>query len=140
MTIHQAKKFRAIPLERKTPVPSDIDIAQAATLKPIREVAEELGLLPDDLEYYGDYKAKVKLSVLNRLESRPNGIYVDVTAITPTPLGEGKVNIRLLVSRLKEVGYDGPLTIEREISGEKQIIDILAAKRLLEQWIEPSPQ
>ena len=52
-----------------------------------------------------------------------------------TPLGEGKVNIPRLVSKLKELGYDGPLTIEREISGEQQTTDILAAKRLLEQLI-----
>ncbi len=51
------------------------------------------------------------------------------------PLGEGKVNVRALISRLKEVGYDGPLTIEREISGEEQIKDILSAKALLEEII-----
>ena len=51
------------------------------------------------------------------------------------PLGEGKVNIRALVKRLKEVGYDGPLTIEREISGEEQDKDIRSAKALLEELI-----
>jgi methylenetetrahydrofolate dehydrogenase (NADP+) / methenyltetrahydrofolate cyclohydrolase / formyltetrahydrofolate synthetase len=74
----------------KYPVPSDIDIAQAATLRPIKDVAESVGLLPEELELYGNYKAKVKLEVLDRLKDVPNGKYVDVTAITPTPLGEGK--------------------------------------------------
>jgi formate--tetrahydrofolate ligase len=69
---------------------SDIEIAQAAKMKPIIEIAESIGLAEDDLELYGKYKAKVKLEVLDRLKDRPNAKYVDVTAITPTPLGEGK--------------------------------------------------
>jgi formyltetrahydrofolate synthetase len=72
------------PLKLKSPVPSDLEIAQAATLKPISQIAEEIGLLPEELLLYGPYKAKVKLSVLERLADRPNGKYVDVTAITPT--------------------------------------------------------
>jgi formate--tetrahydrofolate ligase len=69
---------------------SDIEIAQAAKMKPIIEIAESIGLNEDDLELYGKYKAKVKLEVLNRLKDKPDAKYVDVTAITPTPLGEGK--------------------------------------------------
>jgi len=69
---------------------SDIEIAQAAKMKPIIEIAESMGLEEDDLELYGKYKAKIKLEVLDRLKSRPDAKYVDVTAITPTPLGEGK--------------------------------------------------
>jgi methylenetetrahydrofolate dehydrogenase (NADP+)/methenyltetrahydrofolate cyclohydrolase/formyltetrahydrofolate synthetase len=71
-------------------VPSDIDIAQAAELEPIIEVARGVGLTEDDLDLYGKFKAKVHLDVLQRLKGRPNGKYIDVTAITPTPLGEGK--------------------------------------------------
>jgi methylenetetrahydrofolate dehydrogenase (NADP+)/methenyltetrahydrofolate cyclohydrolase/formyltetrahydrofolate synthetase len=71
-------------------VPSDLDIAQAAKMKPIAEIAKHLGLLEDELEFHGKYKAKVPLSVLNRIKNRPSGKYIDVTAITPTPLGEGK--------------------------------------------------
>lgn len=71
-------------------VPSDLEIAQAATLKPIIEIAESVGLTADDLDLYGKYKAKVHLDVLDRLANVPNGKYIDVTAITPTPLGEGK--------------------------------------------------
>ncbi len=71
-------------------VPSDLEIAQAATLKPIIEIAESVGLSQDDLDLYGKYKAKVHLDVLSRLANVPDGKYIDVTAITPTPLGEGK--------------------------------------------------
>ncbi|MFZ5908577.1 MAG: formate--tetrahydrofolate ligase [Chloroflexota bacterium] len=84
------RKFTPSPLKLRTPVPSDIEIAQEATLKPVMQIAEELGILPDELELYGNYKAKVKLEILERLKDRPDGKYIDVTAITPTPLGEGK--------------------------------------------------
>lgn len=78
------------PLKVRDPVPSDIEIAQEAELKPIRALAEELGLESQELELYGDYKAKVSLDVLERLKDEPDGKYVLVTAVTPTPLGEGK--------------------------------------------------
>jgi methylenetetrahydrofolate dehydrogenase (NADP+)/methenyltetrahydrofolate cyclohydrolase/formyltetrahydrofolate synthetase len=71
-------------------VPSDLEIAQAAQLRPIVEVALRLGILEDELEPHGKWKAKVKLDILDRLSDRPNAKYIDVTAITPTPLGEGK--------------------------------------------------
>ncbi len=93
------KEFRPIPLKLKSPVPSDIEIAQDADLKPISLVAEELGLLPDEIEFYGPVKAKVKLDVLDRLKDKPDGIYVDVTAITPTPLGEGKTTTTVGLSQ-----------------------------------------
>jgi formate--tetrahydrofolate ligase len=69
---------------------SDIEIAQEAKMKPIVEIAKDLGIEEDELELYGKYKAKVELSLLERLKDKPNGKYIDVTAITPTPLGEGK--------------------------------------------------
>ena len=77
-------------MKRLNPVPSDLEIAQAAELKPILDIAASLGLAPDDLDLYGKYKAKVHLDVLEKFADRPQGKYVDVTAITPTPLGEGK--------------------------------------------------
>jgi methylenetetrahydrofolate dehydrogenase (NADP+)/methenyltetrahydrofolate cyclohydrolase/formyltetrahydrofolate synthetase len=89
-TRKEGKPFTRIPLKLRTPVPSDIEIAQDSDLKPISLIAEELGLHPDEIEFYGPHKAKVKLEVLERLNDIPNGKYVDVTAITPTPLGEGK--------------------------------------------------
>ena len=81
------------------PVPSDIDIAQAAELLPVVKVAAGLGLGEDDLDLYGKYKAKIHLDVLDRLKDRPLGHYVDVTAITPTPLGEGKTTTTVGLSQ-----------------------------------------
>ena len=69
---------------------TDVEIAQAAQMKPISQVAAELGLGEDDLELYGKYKAKVSLSVWDRLRDRPNGKLILVSAINPTPAGEGK--------------------------------------------------
>jgi len=69
---------------------SDLEIAQKATMKPIVEIARALGIRDDELELYGNYKAKVDLKILDRLAGKPVGKYIDVTAITPTPLGEGK--------------------------------------------------
>jgi methylenetetrahydrofolate dehydrogenase (NADP+)/methenyltetrahydrofolate cyclohydrolase/formyltetrahydrofolate synthetase/formate--tetrahydrofolate ligase len=73
-----------------TKVPSDIEISRAAKPLAISEIAARAGILPAELEPYGDVKAKVKLSILDRLAKGKNGKYIDVTAITPTPLGEGK--------------------------------------------------
>ena len=64
---------------------SDLEIAQAATLRPILDIAESVGLQKEDLEPYGWYKAKVHLDVRDRLAERPSARYIDVTAITPTP-------------------------------------------------------
>ena len=71
-------------------MPSSLEIAQAATLRPIADIAAELGLEDEEVELYGRYKAKVSLGVLDRLADRPDGKLIDVTAITPTPAGEGK--------------------------------------------------
>ncbi|HLK49124.1 MAG TPA: formate--tetrahydrofolate ligase, partial [Bryobacteraceae bacterium] len=81
------------------PVPSDIEIAQAATPVPIDRIAAEAGILPEELELYGKSKAKVHLSVRDRLNNVPNGKYVVVTAITPTPLGEGKTTTTVGLSQ-----------------------------------------
>jgi len=86
-------------LKRRSPVPTDIIIAQEAELKPIAKIAEELGLLPDEFDLYGKYIAKVSPKVLERLADVPDGKYVDVTAITPTPLGEGKTTTTVGLSQ-----------------------------------------
>ena len=91
--------FVATPIDIKSPVPADFEIAQNATLKPITQVARELGILDSELELYGHYKAKVRLDVLERLADVPDGKYVDVTAITPTPLGEGKTTTTVGLSQ-----------------------------------------
>ena len=69
---------------------SDIEIAQSTVMKPIVEIAESIGLEADDIELYGKYKAKVSLKVWERLKDKPSGKLVLVTAINPTPAGEGK--------------------------------------------------
>jgi formyltetrahydrofolate synthetase len=83
----------------KRPVPSDIEIAQAAEPLPISQIAEEAGLLPEELDLYGQKKAKIHLSVRDRLKDVPNGKYIVVTAITPTPLGEGKTTTTVGLSQ-----------------------------------------
>ena len=91
--------FKPTKLKLRRPVPSDIEIAQEAKIKPILQVAKELGIRENELELYGPYKAKVKLEILERLKNRPNGKYIDVTAITPTPLGEGKTTTTVGLSQ-----------------------------------------
>ncbi len=71
-------------------MPSDLEIAQKARLQPICRIAKKLGILNKEIELYGKYMAKISLDILKRLKNRPNGKFVTVTAITPTPLGEGK--------------------------------------------------
>jgi len=104
-----AIRFEGIKLNLRRPVPSDIEIAQDAYVKPIAQIAEEMGILPEELEFYGPYKAKVKLEILKRLADRPNGTYIDVTAITPTPLGEMRTMPGLPT---RPVFYDVDLDLE----------------------------
>jgi len=91
--------FKPTKLKLLRPVPSDIEIAQAGKLKPILQIAQELGIKESELELFGPYKAKIKLEILDRLAKRKNGKYIDVTAITPTPLGEGKTTTTVGVSQ-----------------------------------------
>ena len=86
----KARHIKPLPLKLVTPVPSDIAISRSQKPKPVTMVANEVGILPHELEPYGAYKAKVDLTLLQRLGHRRNGRYVLVTGITPTPLGEGK--------------------------------------------------
>ena len=72
---------------------SDIQIAQEAKMKPIKEIAEGLGLCEDDIEYYGKYKCKISLDVYNKVSDKKDGKLVLVTAINPTPAGEGKSTV-----------------------------------------------
>ena len=86
----KARHIKPLPLKLVTPVPSDIAISRAQRPKPITTIAKEVGIASHELEPYGAYKAKVDLTLLQRLGHRRNGRYVLVTGITPTPLGEGK--------------------------------------------------
>uniref|UniRef100_A0A8C1DCB5 formate--tetrahydrofolate ligase n=1 Tax=Cyprinus carpio carpio TaxID=630221 RepID=A0A8C1DCB5_CYPCA len=92
---YQPWRLRPLKLQPLSPVPSDIEISRAQTPKPISQLAQEIGLLPEELEAYGNTKAKVHLSLLNRLQHQPNGKYVLVAGITPTPLGEGKSTVTI---------------------------------------------
>jgi formate--tetrahydrofolate ligase len=78
------------PEAKKKPVPSDIEIAQQATMKPIAEVAKKLGIPEEAMEAFGRYKAKISLPYIDSLKGRPDGKLILVTAISPTPAGEGK--------------------------------------------------
>ena len=86
-------------------MPSSLKIAQEATLRPITEIAEAAGLEPDEVDPYGRYKAKISLSVLDRLASKQDGKLIDVTAITPTKAGEGKTTTS--VSLTQGLGHIG---------------------------------
>ena len=77
---------------------TDVQIAQEAQMKPIVEVASQLDISDDELELYGKYKAKISPDVLERLKDRPNGKLVLVTAINPTPAGEGKTTTNVGLS------------------------------------------
>jgi methylenetetrahydrofolate dehydrogenase (NADP+)/methenyltetrahydrofolate cyclohydrolase/formyltetrahydrofolate synthetase len=99
-------------------VPSDIEISRSATPQKITDIAAKAGILPGELEPYGDVKAKVKLSILERLAGESNGKYIDVTAITPTPLGEGKTTTSVgLTQALGKIGKNVILCIRQPSMG-----------------------
>src|SRR6266446_6498286 len=81
---------RSLLTPPKTQVPSSLEIAQQATLRPIAEIAVDAGLEPDEIEFYGPYKAKINLSALAKRAALADGKLICVTAITPTRAGEGK--------------------------------------------------
>lgn len=100
-TVESAKRFlqkytpgkwniECTTVNPETPVPSDIVISRSQAPKPINKLTREIGLLSEEVELYGKTKAKILLSTLKRLQKQPDGKYVVVTGITPTPLGEGK--------------------------------------------------
>ncbi len=99
-----------------TTMPSSLEIAQAASLRPIGDVADELGLLHDEVEPYGRYKAKVDLSVIERLADRPDAKLINVTAITPTPAGEGKTTTSVSLTQGLGVLGRKPVLCLREAS------------------------
>jgi formate--tetrahydrofolate ligase len=78
---------------------SDVEIAQSAKMKPIKEIAEKIGLSEDDLELYGKYKAKISLEAISKLKQNKDGKLVLVTAINPTPAGEGKTTTMIGLSQ-----------------------------------------
>jgi formate--tetrahydrofolate ligase len=100
-------------------VPSDLDIAQAANLVHINEIAKQLGLDPEtDLIHYGKHIAKIDLAVMDKLQSRPDAKYIDVTAVTPTPLGEGKSTTTVgLGQAMKHINKNALIAIRQPSQG-----------------------
>jgi formate--tetrahydrofolate ligase len=100
----------------KTQMPTSLEIAQQATLRPIADVAADAGLLPEEIEPYGRYKAKVDLSVIERLADRPDAKLINVTAVTPTPAGEGKTTTSVSLTEGLGVLGRSPVLCIREAS------------------------
>ncbi|MFN0058529.1 MAG: formate--tetrahydrofolate ligase [Planctomycetota bacterium] len=99
-------------------MPSDLEIARAAKLKDIREVASRYGIADEFLIPYGRYLAKIDLGILDTLKGRPRGKYIDVTAINPTPLGEGKTVTTIgLGLGLNKIGKKAVSTIRQPSMG-----------------------
>jgi formyltetrahydrofolate synthetase len=100
----------------ETTLPSSLEIAQAAELRPIAEIAEEVGLEPSEIAPYGSYKAKIDLSVLERLRDRPDGKLVCITAVTPTAAGEGKTTTSVSLTQGLGLVGEKPVLCLREPS------------------------
>ncbi|NOW88630.1 formate--tetrahydrofolate ligase [Clostridium beijerinckii] len=97
---------------------SDIQIAQEAKMEPIKNVAEKLGLCEDDIEYYGKYKCKISLDVYNKVKNNNNGKLVLVTAINPTPAGEGKSTVTVgLGQALNRIGKKAVIALREPSLG-----------------------
>ena len=97
---------------------TDLDIARSYRLLPIQEIGKQLGLSPDELLPYGRYKGKVTLTALERLKSKPQGKYILVTAINPTPLGEGKTTTSIgLTMGLCRLGHRAIVTLRQPSLG-----------------------
>ncbi|XP_015852298.1 monofunctional C1-tetrahydrofolate synthase, mitochondrial [Peromyscus maniculatus bairdii] len=92
---HRRWRLHCLKLQPLSPVPSDIEISRGQTPKAVDVLAKEIGLLADEIEIYGKSKAKVRLSLLERLKDQKDGKYVLVAGITPTPLGEGKSTVTI---------------------------------------------
>ena len=115
----------------------DVEIARGTKLENIQKIAEKIGVNEEELETYGKYKAKISLKTYERLREKENGKLVLVTAINPTPLGEGKTTMAIgLADGLQEIGFISILckciivcplgfpvqvycTIHREVLGKK---------------------
>jgi formate--tetrahydrofolate ligase len=113
-----ATKTPAVTSQHTNPK-SDIEIAQAAKMRPIIDIARErLGIAPENLEPYGHYKAKVSMDFIKSLQSKPNGKLILVSAITPTPAGEGKTTTTVgLTDALNRIGKKAMLCIREPSLG-----------------------
>ncbi|HRT82500.1 MAG TPA: formate--tetrahydrofolate ligase, partial [Oscillospiraceae bacterium] len=97
---------------------SDIEIAQEAELKPIKEIGQKLGLEADDLFVYGKYKAKISHRLVSKLSDKPDGKLILVTAISPTPAGEGKTTVSVgLADALNRIGKNAAVSLREPSLG-----------------------
>ncbi len=97
---------------------TDIEIAQGATMKPVEEIAQKLGLSADDLEFYGKYKAKLSKDIAQKFSSRPDGKLILVTAINPTPAGEGKTTVTVgLGQAMEKIGESAVIALREPSMG-----------------------
>ena len=105
---------------------TDIEIAQEAEMMPIKNVAEQLGITEDDIELYGKYKAKISNEYYEKIKDNEDGKLILVTAINPTPAGEGKTTVTKQLSRLENHHLDHVLVLKVE----QQVADM----HRLYQW------
>lgn len=97
---------------------SDIEIAQSTKIKPIAEIAEKVGISADDLEFYGKYKAKLPLSLMNKFSGKADGKLILVTAINPTPAGEGKTTVTVgLGEAMHKIGKNAIIALREPSMG-----------------------
>ena len=97
---------------------TDIEIAKQADIKPISNIAEKLGISADELEFYGKYKAKLPLSLLKKYENREDGKLILVTAINPTPAGEGKTTVTVgLGEAMNRIGKKAVIALREPSMG-----------------------
>ena len=100
------------------PMPSALEIARQATLKPVAEIAEDIGIPPWLIEPYGEFVAKIGLGAIEALAGRPRARYVVVTAVTPTPLGEGKTTTTIgLGQAMRHIGKRATISIRQASMG-----------------------
>jgi formate--tetrahydrofolate ligase len=101
-------------------MPSALEIARRATLKPVGEIAEAIGIAPWLVEPYGEHVAKIRLGAIEALAERPRARYVVVTAVTPTPLGEGKTTTTIgLGQAMRHIGRRATITIRQASMGRR---------------------
>ena len=97
---------------------TDIEIAKQADIKPISDIAEKLGISADELEFYGKYKAKLPLSLLKKYENKEDGKLILVTAINPTPAGEGKTTVTVgLGEAMNRIGKKAVIALREPSMG-----------------------
>lgn len=108
---------------------SDIEIANSVQMKPIKEVAEKLGIAEDALSLYGNYKAKISAGQLEALKDKPDGKLILVTAISPTPAGEGKTTTSVgLVDALAAIGKKAVIALRESLVSKAELLAVVTPR------------